>query len=259
MNAWKITRPFLATGLFLARQAAYTIKRDDLPSLENQDPSGRFGDPSNPPLTIVYLGDSSITAPGVHPLDDAWPRQIALHLANRFSVNAISVAQGGAKARDVLASQLEQALELEPDIAYLSVGSNDALRGTPVTRFEAEYDRIVDRLHQNIPSIGLAGIGDLGTIPRFTEFTQGMARVRARAIDRAIGRVRAGYPRTIKSNAWNVMHTEFRNHPDMFASDLFHASAKGHLLLGELALPVADKLVEVWQAQTRHTDAVTDR
>lgn len=253
MNTWKVVKPSLVAGAFLAGQAAYAVKRDDLPTLENQDPSGRFGDPDAPPLTIVYLGDSSVTAPGVEPLDYSWPRQIALHLARRFSVNAVSTAVGGAKARDVLAFQLEQAIDLKPDIAYLSVGSNDALRGTPVPRFEAEYDRIVARLHGSVPSVGLSGIGDLGTIPRFPELMRGVARVRARAIDHAIGRVRANYPRAIKSNAWSVMHSSFEAHREMFASDLFHASAEGHLLFASVGRPVADKLVEVWQAQINST------
>lgn len=255
MNAWKIIKPPLAAGALLAGQMAHAIKRDDLPTLENQDPSGRFGDPDSPPLTIVYLGDSSVTSPGVEPLDYSWPRQIAMHLGERFFVNAISVAAGGSKARDVLATQLDQAIALKPDIAYLSVGSNDALRGTPIPRFEAEYDRIVARLHANVASVGLSGVGDLGTIPRLPELMRGVARIRARAIDHAIGRVRANYPRAVKSNAWNVMHPAFDEHPEMFASDLFHASAEGHLLFASVGRPVADKLVEVWLAQIDSTQA----
>ena len=244
MIAWKLIRPPLAAGTLLAGQMARAILRDDLPSLENQDPSGSFGDPGAPPLRIVFLGDSSVTAPGVEPLDHSWPRQMAMHLAQRFHVEAISVAAGGSKARDVLECQVDAALDADPDIAYVAVGSNDALRGVPIASFEADFGRIVERLYDTVPAIGLSGIGDLGTIPRLPELAQAIARIRARAIDNAIARVAARYPRTIKSNAWDIM-SSFADNPEMYGADHFHASALGHLEFSRVGVAMADLLAEV--------------
>lgn len=224
--------------------AAY---RDDLPSLENQDPSGVFGSPDAPPLRIVFLGDSSVTAPGVDPLDSSWPRQAAIHLADRFHVEALSVAVGGSKVRNVLESQIDDALAFRPDIAYVSVGSNDALRGSAVPRFEQDYDAMVNRLHAVVPAVGLSGVGDLGTIPRLPHLARGIARVRSRAINHAIARVAAQYPRAIKSNAWDVMVGVFDGNPMMFGEDHFHASTEGHLVFASVARPFADRLVDIWQ------------
>jgi lysophospholipase L1-like esterase len=249
MGTWSMLRPPLAAGALFAGQIARAIYRDDLPTLENQDPSGVFGSPDNPALTIVFLGDSSVTAPGVEPLDHSWPRQIALHLAARYRVTALSVAVGGAKVKDVLELQLDEALEAHPDIAFVSVGSNDALRGSSTVRFEADYDRVVERLHSNVPAVGLSGIGDLGTIPRLPELARGVARIRARSIDAAIARVSKRYPRTVKSNAWDVMEMLFTKESDMFGEDLFHASAEGHLAFSHVGKPVADRLVEIWQEE----------
>ncbi len=248
MRAWKILRPPLAASVVLAGQMARAIYRDDLPTLENQDPSGVFGDPDAPPLTIVFLGDSSVTSPGVEPLDYSWPRQLAFHLAQRFHVTAVSVAVGGAKVRDVLEYQLDDALATKPDIAYLSVGSNDALRGTPIARFEADYDQVTSRLHAGVPATALSGIGDLGTIPRLPELARGVARVRARSVDAAIARVARAYPRTVKSNAWDVMEQMFTTESTMFGADLFHASADGHLAFAAVGKDVVDRAVEIWQA-----------
>ena len=250
MGTWNVLRPPLAAGAIFAGQMARALYRD-LPTLENQDPSGVFGCPDAPPLTIVFLGDSSVTAPGVEPLDHSWPRQIAFHLAGHYRVTAISVAVGGAKVRDVLESQLEDALAAEPVLAYISVGSNDALRGTPTARFEADYDHIVGCLHSKVPAVGLSGIGDLGTIPRLPELARGIARIRARSIDAAIARVSKQYPRAVKSNAWDVMESMFTKESDMFGEDLFHASAQGHLAFSDVGKPVADRLVEIWRAEDR--------
>ena len=251
MRTWRIVRPPLAAASLLAGQLAHAAFRDDLPTLQNQDPSGVFGDPDAPPCRIVYLGDSSVTAPGVEPLDHSWARQASLHLAERFHVHAYSVAVGGSKARDVLATQLDEALSLEPDIAYVSVGSNDALRGTSVPRFEHEYRQLVDRLHAEVPAVGLSGIGDLGTIPRLPELARGVARVRGRAMNSAVGRIAVDYPRAVKSNAWDVMEDVFVQDPTMFADDLFHASANGHLVFAQVARPIVDRLVAIWLANPR--------
>ncbi|MGI9665900.1 MAG: GDSL-type esterase/lipase family protein [Acidimicrobiia bacterium] len=251
MKAWKVFRPPLAAAGLLTGQLVHAVYREDLPTLENQDPSGTFGEPTLPPLRIVFLGDSSVTAPGVSPLDHSWPRQVGLHLGERFWVDARSFAVGGSKARDVLSDQLEAALAAEPDIAYVSVGSNDALRGTPVARFENEYFQIVERLHAEVPAVGLSGIGDLGTIPRLPELAKGLARIRGRAINASVARISAQYDRTVKSNPWHVMATVFETNPAMFAPDLFHASAEGHMVFARVAKPVVDQLVDIWQNNPR--------
>ncbi len=259
MHAWKLVRPPLAAAGLLAGQLAHAALRDDLPTLENQDPSGVFGEVSAPLLRLVFLGDSSVTAPGVEPLDHSWARQIAIHLAERFRVDALSVAVGGSKVRDVIEEQLDRALVFEPDIAYVSVGSNDALRGTSVQRFESDYDVLVRELHGSVPALGLSGIGDLGTIPRLPELAKGIARIRSRAINNAVARVASRYPRAVKSNAWDVMRNRFDRDLTLFAPDMFHASSEGHLVFATVARPVADRLVDIWQTTPREALAAVRR
>ncbi|MFC2153343.1 GDSL-type esterase/lipase family protein [Actinomycetota bacterium] len=259
MHVWRVVRPPLAAGTVLVGQLAHAILRDDLPTYDNQDPSGVFGPLDAPPLTIAFVGDSSVTAPGVDPLDDSWVRQVAFHLASRYRVDVRIMAVGGSKVRDVLENQLEAALATHPDIVYVSVGSNDALRGTSVRAFERDYRELVTILHARVTAVGLSGIGDLGTIPRIPALAQGVARLRARSIDHAVSRVAREFPRTVKSNAWDVMERRFREEPEMFAGDLFHASAPGHLVFAEVARPVADRLVEIWEthrADGPHNDAI---
>lgn len=250
--AWsRLMQPTMTLAGVLAGQLVHAGYRSDLPSHENQDPSGVWGDPALPALRIALLGDSSVTAPGVDPLDACWARQLALHLSGRFRIEARSVAVGGSKVRDVLSNQVEAALSLDPDIAYVSVGSNDALRATPLTRFEEEYRILATTLHDAVPAVGLSGVGDLGSIPRLPELARGVARVRARSVDNAIARVAADLPRAVKSNPWGVMWKRFETDPAMFAEDRFHASAKGHLVFAEVACPVSDRLVDIWAEERR--------
>jgi lysophospholipase L1-like esterase len=247
---WKAAAPTAAGLSLLTTQVLRAARRSDIPSLTNQDPSGSFGDPSLPTLHIVLLGDSSITAPGVEPLDDSWPRRAGRRLADRYHVVMDSVAVGGSKARDVLDGQIERALALEPDIAVVSVGANDALRATPITRYEQEMTEILGRLAGGIAGVGVSGIGDLGTLPRLPSLARGVARVRSRAFDRAVARAAANYPGVVKSAAWGDAWRLFAegDPAEVFAGDLFHASGVGHAVFAQAFEPVIDELIR------RHED-----
>lgn len=228
--AWQIIR---ATRLSL------------LPTHPNQDPSGLFGDPGSPPVRIVVLGDSSVTAPGVVPIDASWPRRMAERIATGWRVELISVAVGGARAADVLANQVPPAIATGADIAVISVGANDALRATPLSLFEDRLDGILTELERTIPHIGISGVGDLGIMPRLPTLARSLARVRGRSVDGAIRRVAWRHPNVVKSTAWGAQWAPLY-HGDpavMLAGDRFHASAEGHALFAAAAAPVMDELL----------------
>ncbi len=241
---WRMfSRPVAGFGVLVA-QVLRAAHREDLPTLQNQDPSGWFGDPSLPPLRLVVLGDSSVTAPGVEPLDDAFVRRLARHLSDRHHVELVSVAVGGAKVSDVLRDQLGPALALEPDLAIVSAGANDALRATPVARFESDYAAIVSRLVENVPMVGVSGLGDLGMVPRLPTPIRAYVSVRARSFNNAIRRVVADHAGVYKTRTWGEFWTPFVTMPDeAFAADMFHASGVGHSLFAASMYPVVDALL----------------
>jgi lysophospholipase L1-like esterase len=242
-------------GAVLAGQVMHAAHRSDMPGLENQDPSGTFGDPDGPLVTIALLGDSSITAPGVEPLDAAWPRRMAARLGDRYRIRLVSVARGGSKARDVLAEQVEPALAAHPDLALVSVGANDALRATPVARFEAEMTEILGRLSAATTGVGVSGIGDLGTVPRLPTLARGIGRVRGRSLDRATLRAASRFPNVVKGQAWGPAWRIFEEGDPaiVFAPDRFHASAVGHETFAAAVQPVIDELLRRLDADGRRT------
>lgn len=237
---WKVVKRPLAVGGVLAAQMAQSIQRPDLSSFVDQDPSGAFGDVSLPLLRMVVLGDSTVTAPGVEPLDACWARRTALALSSRYRVELISVAVGGSKIADVRNEQIHRAIVTGGDIAVVCVGGNDALRGTPISRFEAAYDEMLQSLVAAFPAAAVCGVGDLGTIPRLPAMARGIARVRARAVDHAIGRVAHRY-NVPKTRAWGPEFESFETDPAIWAPDLFHASAEGHALYADAAIPLVEE------------------
>ncbi|MFQ5947656.1 MAG: GDSL-type esterase/lipase family protein [Acidimicrobiia bacterium] len=227
----------LAAMAAVAGRVLFAAHRSDLPSFPNQDASGTFGDRSKSKLRIVAVGDSSLTAPGVEDLDDVWIRRIAHHLTDRYWVELISLGVGGARAREVLNDQLPAAVELEPDIAVVAVGANDAIRATPLAGFEANLHHIVGRLHEASGAIVVLGMGDLGSIPRLPRAVRPYLRWRSRRFDDAWIRTAASFPRAVKVHTRDRMTTAFYEDVELFAGDQFHASAKGHAVFAEESIP----------------------
>ncbi|HUG75723.1 MAG TPA: GDSL-type esterase/lipase family protein [Acidimicrobiia bacterium] len=226
----------LAAGVYLVSQVLRAARRPDLPTYRDQDASGVFGDPALPTVRIVALGDSSVTAPGVEDLDDVWIRGLARSITDRYRVELISLAVGGARARDVIDGQLLEAVRLRPTVATVNVGSNDALRGVRLSAYERRLDTIVDRLTATGAGVMVWGVGDLGSIPRFPRSLQRLAASRSRAFDAAARTVALRYPGAVKIHAWGSdSSVRFYEEPDLWAGDLFHASDVGHRMLAEAA------------------------
>ncbi|MFH1104290.1 MAG: SGNH/GDSL hydrolase family protein [Actinomycetota bacterium] len=232
----------VAAAAVVAAQVLRAAHRSDLPSFLNQEPSGTFGDPGAPTLRIVALGDSSITAPGVEVLDNAWIRRVARALAQDRHVELISVAVGGAKARDVIEGQLAEAIRLRPDVALVSVGANDALRGVSPRRYRTALRAIIDRLEDTGAAVVLYGMGDMGCIPRLPSMLRSWATRRSDVFDRVARRVAADSRRTVKVHTQGRVRTAFRD-PALFAGDLFHANDAGHEVFAEAALPAFEAAI----------------
>jgi len=237
-----ITPPMTAVSA-LVHQVYGAVHRADLPSYVDQDPSGDFGDPDCPTLRIVALGDSSVTAPGID-IDASWVRRVAHHLSPQYHIELRSVAVGGSKARDLVGFQIEPAVAMGGDMALISIGANDALRGTPLSRFETALDVAIDELVRHFPMIGISGVGDLGTLPRLPSVAQMIARTRGRSVDRAIQRVAYRHPTVVKGKSWGTAWVGFDTDPEeMFSGDLFHASEKGHQVFANAAIHVVETLL----------------
>lgn len=228
--------PLAAAGVVIS-QVLRAAHRPDLPSFPNQDPSGAFGDPGLPTLRIVALGDSSITAPGLDDLDNSWVRRIGIALSRSHHVELISVAVGGAKARDVIEGQLTEAVRLEPDIAILAVGANDAIRAAPVLRYRDELRHIITELNRVSGAIAVLGVGDLGSIPRLPALLRPYLTRRSATFNSAAAAAAAGFSRAVKIATTGPISTAFWEDRDLFAGDHFHAGDDGHAIFADQALP----------------------
>ena len=222
-----------ATLGVLGAQVVWAATRP-YPSFEDLDASGVESSGTGPWIDMVVLGDSTCTGPGLSAPHEVWVRQFARMLTPRFQIRVHSVAVGGAKTADVLHDQLALALARNADLAVVSVGGNDALRGTPLSHVARDLDVIARDLTGSAKVTLLSGLGDLGAIPRIAAPLATVARFRGRRIDRIHNEVGTRHGALVADQwAWSV--ARFRSDPGLFAPDQFHAAAKGHALWARVA------------------------
>lgn len=228
--------PFRSFGLAVALaagQVAWTIWRP-LPTFRDLDPNGFEGPDDSTPLRIVVLGDSSCTGSGITEPADIWLRVLARRLATLgFRVEILSFAVGGSRATDLVRDQLGPALAAGGDIAIVSIGGNDALRGVGLRVFEAALDTIAEQLAREFPIVVLSGVGDIGTVPRLPRPLSAAARRRGRAMN-AIHHAVAARHGILAADQWAWAAARFRD-PGVFAADLFHPNEAGHAVWADVA------------------------
>jgi lysophospholipase L1-like esterase len=223
----------------LAAQARWAVRRRDLPVVAGCDASGREGGLDGPGLRLAALGDSTLTGPGLGHGGEVWIRSVARALAERegAAVEVRSFATEGARVRDVLRDQLDDALAWAPDVVVTAVGTNDAVHLTPLGRLSRELHVVVRSLTGAVPVVVVGGVGDLGGIARVPFPLTTVLRSRGRRVDAVIREVVAAHP--ARYIDVSTVDAPFRlGGAALFSPDLFHPNDLGHALWAAAAAPV---------------------
>ncbi|MCZ7627942.1 MAG: GDSL-type esterase/lipase family protein [Microthrixaceae bacterium] len=224
----------IATGAGLWVET-HRVATAPLPSFDDLDPSGTYGDPNGAPLAMTVLGDSTVTAPGLRSGAESWIAQLAAGLPRCTTLR--SLAKGGSRVHDVLDDQLGPALTGGADLFVVAVGANDALHGTSSRRFRADLRTLLTELGHQAPVVSL-GIGDLSVIPRIPVTLRGLLRWRCGLLDRVHAQVTADLDRAVRVPVAEVADPSFAVARDeLFTADRFHPNHLGHTLWAASFVP----------------------
>lgn len=236
-----IARGALAGAVVLGLETAYALLRPS-PDLEQFDPSQRFGDRDGPPLRVAVLGDSSVTAPGVAGPEEIWISHVCNRLAADWHVEMRSFAVGGAMVKDLIEEQMEDAILFGPDLVFVSVGANDAIKGVLRRRYARDLDFLIGELTKTGAIVVQSGVGDLGTIPRLYPPLRHLISRRALAFDRVHWKVAERHGSTVVDQRSDDLEVWYSDRT-LWADDLFHVSADGHARWAQIVWRTLDPLV----------------
>ncbi len=138
-----------------------------LPPAKNR--RGRIGPDAGRSIKVVGLGDSIISGIGVRSHREGLVGQVAERVLERTGrpVAWEAIGFSGATSRVVLDRLLPVATRAEPELVCLSVGVNDAVRGTKPREFKDRLAAIVDGLTstRRQPTVVFGGIPPLASFP----------------------------------------------------------------------------------------------
>lgn len=223
-------------------EAAYALLKP-APILEAFDPSAEFGDPTSPTLRVAALGDSSVTGHGVSSPDEIWVSRVCARLAESHHVVLASFAVGGSMAHNLVAEQMDDAIAFQPDVIFVSVGANDAIKGVPLRRFEANLDHLIGHLAATGAVIVQSGVGVLGTIPRLHPPLSTIMTIRSGLFDRVHRKVAARHGTSVIDQRYDDARLWNRDR-SLWAADDFHVSAAGHARWAESVWRTLEPLVD---------------
>jgi lysophospholipase L1-like esterase len=218
----------------LARKTIGPTREDPPPDATGWYGRGRPG----PAIKIALLGDSSAAGYGVERVEDTpgalVASAVAEHLDRRVYLREFCVV--GAKSSD-LASQVDRALLIEPEVAIILIGGNDVTHTVLPSQSVRHLSEGVRRLVAAGSKVVVGTCPDLGTVQPIAPPLKQVARAWSRRLAAAqtIAVIEEG-GRTVSLGS--ILGPEFAAAPALlFGPDQFHPSADGYRALANVLVP----------------------
>jgi lysophospholipase L1-like esterase len=198
-----------------------------------------IGPAGQPPVRIVWLGDSLAAGLGADFIHDTPAHVVACMLGRAVEVSVLAVP--GSRAVHVLEGQVP-ALRPGADLVVLCVGANDVASSTSRRQYAAELDAILSALAPT-PTVVLS-LPDLAMSDRMAQPLRTLAGLRARWFEAERARVAARHQHVtsvdIASRPNGVTRRVGRT---MLCTDRFHPGAEGYRMWAERISMACDRLL----------------
>ncbi len=228
--AWGV----LSLEAWMARRSIGQTREDPPPDATGWYGRGRPG----PAIRIALLGDSSAAGYGVDRVEETpgalLASGVSVHADRRVYLRDYAVV--GARSPD-LASQIDRALPIEPDVAVIQIGANDVTHKTLPAESVRHLSEGVRRLREAGVEVVVGTCPDLGTVRPIAPPLKQVARTWSRRLAAAqtIAVIGEG-GRTVSLGS--ILGPEFDAAPAVFfGPDRFHPSAEGYRALTNLVIP----------------------
>ncbi len=192
-----------------------------------------------PPLVYVALGDSTAAGVGAEQ-GGGYPDRIARRLgAAGTPVRLVNLGVPGATAEDLRKGQLPRALGEGAALVTIGIGLNDLLKGRPLAEFARDLEIVSDFVARTKTAVVLSELPDVSRSP--------FGRASPVSLEQRIAAYNATIRRVAERHGFLVAEVEatsrraFTGHPELFAKDGFHPSARGYELWADALFPVVER------------------
>lgn len=227
---------FAVLTLIVGVEILLALRREYLPTEPALEVSGSYG--TGRSLRFVVLGDSTAAGVGAGSVEDAYPSQVSMDLADAgYEVTMTSLGVSGARVKDLIAEQLDTAVELRPDLAFVAIGANDVTHLTSLGDVRRGMTEIIETLQATGATVVVSGVPDMRAAA-FYEPLRTLSGWRGRAVTSAIRDVaeEVGVPVVPLAELTGPFFE--RESERMHSADLFHPSADGYRKWADAISPV---------------------
>ncbi len=193
-------------------------------------------------LVYVALGDSTVEGIGASSTDYSYPALISRHLSSQYSVQYYNLGVRGSKSKDILKSQLQRAIELQPDLVTISLGGNDIFKNVRTKEFERNLRTILYRLqHETNAFVVMNNIPNFKPVTAFPKLIKAYCQLRRRRLNWVIQSVSI-QTQTVMVDMYHFNKAFEKNRAELLSFDGLHPSDRGYELWAEAVLPYIEGL-----------------
>ncbi len=167
--------------------------------------------------------------------EESYPYLFAKKLsASNQKIKLVNLGIPGALTKDVFDSQVERAISENPQIITLLIGTNDMNSYVPLKEFRINFEKIIEELQKKTKAkIVVANTPYLGApklyLPPYNWFFDFRTKQYNKIIKEVIDN-----KDIIFVDLYKQTNKQFKKDAGVYSLDLFHPSAKGYKLWGDI-------------------------
>jgi acyl-CoA thioesterase-1 len=194
------------------------------------------------PIIYVALGDS--TGAGVGAREGGYPARLFKRLLeHRPESRLTNLCVSGATTADVLRSQLQRGVAINPDLVTLGIGINDIGHGLTLEQFSRNYEEILSTLKEKTRAqIVVTNIPDVSSAPRIPNFLRSEYQRQIARYSQKLEEIANRHGATV-FDVYTMTHDELARHPEYFSSDGFHPSDEGYAMWAQKMWPTLARVI----------------
>ncbi len=211
----------------------------------------------NGSFSYVAIGDSTVEGVGASHISKTYTAVISSALKKSYRhVEYYNLGKRGAQVNDVIHTQLEKTIEVNPNLITISIGANDIFKRKSVKQFAGELDALLKTLVDTTnATIVINTIPDFSHVPSIPPVLRTYCKVQGKRFNTVI-------QQTAKKHSIVVAdlytHTKIlgKNYPEIFANDGLHPSDLGYAIWAQSILIKIENILKAKTGVDIHTDTI---